>query len=45
MLPSQWESPLKPEQDQKKANQQRIADVIHERNLAHTLAFYFCTYL
>ena len=44
MLSSQRESPLKPEQDEKQASQQWIADVIHERNLGHTLAFYFCTY-
>ena len=35
MLSSQRESPLKPEQDEKQASQQWIADVIHQGNLRH----------
>ena len=43
MVPPQRESPLKPKQSEKKPNQQWVADIVHERNLWHTLAFYFCT--
>ena len=35
VLSSQRESPLKPEQGEKQASQQRIADVIHEMKLLH----------
>jgi hypothetical protein len=42
MLTSQWETPLKPEQGEKQANQQWIADVIHQGNFRHNVAFHFC---
>jgi len=35
VLASQRESPLKPEQDEKEASQQRVAHVIHERKFSH----------
>jgi hypothetical protein len=35
MSASQRESPLKPEQDEKQASQQWVADVIHERKFWH----------
>src|SRR5438477_6320709 len=43
MVASQRESPLKPKQDEKQASQQWVAEIVHERNLWHRLAFYFCT--
>src|SRR4029078_5092618 len=42
MLPTQWESPLKPEQSKKESSQQWVADIIHQRNLGHNVAFYIC---
>ena|SRR5437667_5439607 len=35
MLPSQRESPLEPEQGEKKGSQQGVADVIHQGNFGH----------
>ena len=41
MPSSQRESPLKPKQDDKQACQQRVADVIHQGNREHNVAFLF----
>jgi hypothetical protein len=35
MLSSQRESPLKPQQDEQQASQQRVADVIHQGDFWH----------
>jgi hypothetical protein len=35
--------PLKPEEDEKQASQQWVADVIHQGNFWHNEAFYFGT--
>ena len=37
MVPSQRESPLKPQQDEKQASQEWVADVIHQRNFWHRI--------